>query len=655
LAAQEASGQEIWLQARLGEIRCLLRAQETSEAWELARQCEREVQEAHDEREKLMRTADEYLRRHGALQVVGVPLRLPVVLTRLGVVFWEEGYGENAKAFLEKVVDSVPNGASRARQVLAQILLQEGAAEAAERLARESLVFGKFRAKTVASWPLILHARKAQGKEPFDEELYCAFGDVCEGRVACRAALLVSSELRRLGSSRWREIAAEFSDTNDDPVTAFEFKKITLADEKLTTRDHQATSDRAWQLFQNPLATAKEMVSFGKTMVEHGLLARMPVRRIQEAARLIEKRFNAKARELLTHAMALAAMKARKHSLARDLLAAQIAATERGLPAWSKAHWALARMENMLKKHAEAKKHFLAVAEDEKVKPRFRIQAFLLWVDTVKKGGGEVQVQEVSGKLRNVLTGIDDPRILLDAGRQLALAGEAFASLREMVAAEGELKAIAAFRAETDSVQAMVILNHLARRQYYDLDRIAPMLAFWEKLDQAKIDWLWDRSVAFWEYIALIVAGYLDRGDAQGESLAREMLADTATPPLGVAHIGVQYARWLISESRLGEAWELFDRVIEAAPSNRLASVAYYWQALHAHKRGNSSEASRLALLARQCLSPAPTLHWEWTTDARAALLLKQTSDVPADTRTYTENFLERQKKGLASDLKKIS
>ena len=63
------------------------------------------------------------------------------------------------------------NGAARARQTLARIALGSDDPATTERYARESLQMGRFKAKTVASWRLLVAARGRQDKRPLDADL----------------------------------------------------------------------------------------------------------------------------------------------------------------------------------------------------------------------------------------------------------------------------------------------------------------------------------------------------------------------------------------------------------------------------------------------------------------------------------------------------
>ena len=245
----------------------------------------------------------------------------------------------------------------------------------------------------------------------------------------------------------------------------------------------------------------------------------------------------------------------------------------------------------------------------------------------------------------------------MDVARQLALAGANFKELSKMVAIEAETKALQEYREALDPAEAVSILNLLARRQYYDLSRVSEMLRTWETLDDRKIDWLWSQDSRFWEYVSLIIAGYFDVGQTtEGEALAVRMISEPTVPLSGRPYIAAAYAAWLVSQDRQGEAWPVFAQLIAGNPTHRLTSQAYYWCAVRSHKSGKKADALAHCNMARKCLAPRPGIHWEWSIDAKAALLLQQITSPQQtiDMSQYKEDFLMRQQRSLDNDLGSI-
>jgi hypothetical protein len=286
---------------------------------------------------------------------------------------------------------------------------------------------------------------------------------------------------------------------------------------------------------------------------------------------------------------------------------------------------------------------------------QFRLQAFLYGIGESQKAGDAIDLADTEKRVKQILADITDYRALLDAARQLSLAGSRFRKIFRTVALDAEAKAIKAFIEAVDSGRALVILNHLARRQYYDLTRLAALTDLWESLSDEKIAWLWSRDAKFWEYVALVISAYFDQDATnKAEEMAKTMLADVTVPEEGRVHLRTTYANWLLDQSRDKEAALLYEQVRDETPSHRLAAFAHYWLAIRAAKTNDSSNAKISAEAVRRCLAPKPGYHWEWTLDCKAALLLQQLygSSTPVDMRLYRQEFIKRMNERLTEDLK---
>ncbi len=668
-AAQFKSAREIaktdqieqthWLPAVLGQVRALLKGQHSEEASKIARVAADEAEDREKQFHSVAGFSASQLKNIGTMRVGPRPLRLNAVLTRLATGFWEDGYAAEAKGFLYQAIESSPNGASRARQVLASILLQENQPAEAEQYARESLQMGRFQAKTIASWPILIASRAKQNKPLLDISLYRAFRKTATGSVFERSLFLIIAELRRRSDDAWKDIAAKAFDSNGlaDPVIRFEIGKILIAEARLTS-NHAEAFRLGGQLFSDKFLSRKESVAITKAVVEAGLLTGKLGNRVDQMRHSVEKRFGQATAAEATHGMALAAMMAKSYDLARNLLNAQCLGLEKGCDQWSKGKWALASMESALGNHAAAAKLSLDIADAAKVPPRFRLQALLNWVDSAQKAKTEIDFDHAQKRVEAIVGSIEDYRSLLDAARQLALAGSPFRQITRTIAQSAEARAIAAFQSSTNPTEATGILNHLARRQYYDLSRSSQLAAFWESLSEEKVGWLWSKDSRLWETIGLVGASYLDLGrDSEGEKFLCALLADDTVPESGRIFLLVPYGNWLREEDRIAEAWPLFERAIASSPDHRLAAHANYWFAVREFQRADREKAESYALSVRKCLAPKPGLHWEWTLDGKAALLLRRIygNDSRVDTRLYKPDFLARIGKVLDADIARFN
>lgn len=658
LAEDATYEQDHWLPATTGKIRSLLKAQKQSEAVACARAAVAQAQARQQAFDEQLAMGVGQLRQAGSVRVGARPLRVNTVLTKLATTFWEDGYSDEAKIYLQQAISLTPNGASRARQLLATILLQEGRTPEAEQLARESLLMGRFQAKTIASWPLLIESRAKQGKPLVDPDVYAAFLNTGSGPVADRARLLIAQQLRSRGDEAWKDLANHSLNSagTSDPIIRFESGKLLLSEARLKS-DHAEAFRLGNLLFADPQMSGVESIQIAKAIVEAGLMSGLLRDEIRIIETSIAQRFDRTWADRAVHGMALAAMMTKSFDLARSLLLGLCASVDAGSMPWSKGKWALGRMEKVVNNFDVAAGHFLDIADAVDVQPRFRLQAFLIWLENAKKGTGEIDLDSVKSKVRSLVDAIDKPDVLLDAARQLALAGAEFREICDAVAEQGEAKAVEAFNRAKDSGRALGILNHLARRQFYDLERTAQLVSFWESLPEEKIGWLWSKDARFWEYIALVGSAYLVLGQSsRGETFLREMLNEDTVPVSGRIHLIAALANWLAEERRWSEAWPLYNEACQSYPDHRLTAEANYWRALRAFASGEQTKAVEDALAARRCLAPRPCLHWEWVTDGKTVLLLARIygSRNRVDSRFYREEFLNRLESNLERDLESL-
>ncbi len=153
----------LWLRPLLGYVQASLKSGHVEHAVTMAWHALSVAEQKHAAFEQQVSNANAALRARGVVSVPMLPPRKSVVATRLGYLFYHEGEPEQAQAFFEKAIDFNPRGATRARQGLAHVCLSQGDSAKALRMARESILHGRFRAKTISSWPIFIAATRQRG------------------------------------------------------------------------------------------------------------------------------------------------------------------------------------------------------------------------------------------------------------------------------------------------------------------------------------------------------------------------------------------------------------------------------------------------------------------------------------------------------------
>jgi tetratricopeptide (TPR) repeat protein len=591
----------------------------------------------------------------GEITIGPRPVRPTVALTRLGNAFLAEGYPEAAGVFYREALQIAPNGASRARQGIARIALAQGKPAEGERYARESLQTGRFQAKTVAAWPLLIEARKQQSLPLLDPDLHAAMLVNCKGPLFARTSLIIINTLRGHGDPGWSEMAKAWMKhkTGIDPVIDIEIAKISLAEAKLAEPKPGVIALAGRQLLDSPLLSPSEAVGVAKTVALYSLRNGGAAGVIDEVLTKITGKFDAATTAKAVHAMALGAMMAKKHGIARSLLSNQISNLEKGSVQWGKGVWALARMESLLGNHADSGTLYLTVAGHAGTPVRFRVQGLLEWVDQTQRSGAAPDLEAVRRKLDPVLALAGDFRLLLDAGRQLTLAGDLFKEIAGVVIQKGVELSTAAFLNADEPRDALEILIVLARRQFYDFGQFRQLVALWERISPSKREWLWNPDARYWEYLSLVYRSYQSNDDdVSADRVAHTMLDDLGVPPLGIAYLATVYGESLVRRGRFADGMKQLGRAIETLPTHEATSTGYYWAALDARKKKDSAQMVIQASALRRCFGGKPGLDRQWALDARAVLLLAEAgvSRTSAEPARYTEDFMLTQTAAILAD-----
>jgi hypothetical protein len=372
------------------------------------------------------------------------------------------------------------------------------------------------------------------------------------------------------------------------------------------------------------------LISHAKTYVRHSLLADEEPN-LSQLNRIATRRFpNDPALHFaIRHTAALGAMMAVKHDLARTWLSTLIGDTAAtgNLEAWGKATWALARMEALLENDAQAAFCYLDLAANEQTPSRFRIQAMLRGLRHLgKTGDHSTDIGQLTENIRFILNGTDDFRILLDAARQLALAGSNFSQLKNEAADRGTALADKAIAAAKIPQEQLTHLEYLARKLYWDLGRTRQLTQRWEALtEKQKADYHATGGSTWYEYLSLVFLSLTEADrSAEAIALASSVLDhDTATPE-GYVILGSTYAEYLLHNGQKDKAFEYFTWIVKEIPNHRISLVAHYWKLLQSYKRGREDLVIVAAAKARLCLAGQPSLLKEYQIDAKIELLLNE-------------------------------
>jgi tetratricopeptide (TPR) repeat protein len=653
----EGEDVRLWLRPAIGEISSLLKAVRVEEAVQRAGEIWQQAQEYYQRVEAEHATTTAQLQQAGRIRVKARPVRPSVFATKMGNAFFEEGYLDAARQLYLQAVLITPNGASRARQGLARIAMADDDPAIAERYARESLLVGKFQNKTIPSWELLVVARKKQEKPLLDEELYQSFLITTKTGVKARGLLTIVKCLRGYGDPRWQEIARSWmeSESDEDEVIAVEMAKLLIAEEKILSADPRLVAASAHRILRSELVSPQEMIAAAKAVVS-GILRGGGTPQIDALAAKVERRFGPEKTFEARHAMALGAMLGGNHDLARQILATNFTVATAGSDSWGRTLWAWARMEKVLKRFDAAAALYLDVARHPATPARFRIQALLTALRIVTEHEGATNPDALIVEVAKVVSTIDDYATLLDAGRQLSLAGNKLASLKKIVATRGYDAAYLAFAEAAEPTSAMAILNFVARRQFYDLGAQSELIRFWNEFPYEKREALWSKSTDYWEYQSLLFRAYIAEGRiAEAEALVSEAIDDGSAPPNGLLHIGTAVANWHMTTGKIVDAMVHFDWLTKEQPTHRLAAFGHYWLGLLAYHRKAIPMAQNRFEALRRCFSVTPTLYWEWELDSRAAIMLNRMGTAIIDVTQFTEEYLARQERLLDSDLHCLS
>lgn len=661
--AVQATDTELALLAGTGIVRSLLRSLRTDEAKTAAAALLTELAAAEAAFTEIENLTPEQLAAKGQITVPARPPRRTVGLTKIANAFLQSGLTEEAREFLLKAIELSPNGASRARQALAKLALASDQPELAERYAREALLMGRFQAKTIAAWQLYLDARARQSKAPILEpDVLAAFRQHANGRIAAASGLSIVRVLRAHGDPAWKELAAEFASRKADAVITTEIEKLIHADSKLFATDEpRKIAARALRLIRSEDVSVQETIAHAKEFVRFSFLAGAEPS-LDNVVRIAAKKFPASAILSIRHAACLGAMMASRHDIARSWLLALIneAAHIQQPAAWGRANWALARMESLLENNAEAAFYYMEVAANPATPPRFKIQAMLRGLKFLgKSGDNSTDIGKLSENIRSILRETEDFRILLDAARQLSLAGPNFAIIKNEAAEHGIRLAEKTIADAVTPQEQLGIIEYLARKLYWDLGRKIELLEIWDKItDKQKADFLVTGGALWYEYLSIVFLSLTEAERVpEANALASGIIDSTYATAEGYVILGSTYGDWLLNNGEKARAFEYFNWIIKEAPSHRKAAAAHYWIALDRHTSGRVADGHLHALAARACFAGKPVLLYEWQIDAKALWLIRNLQQDDATISTngiHSMSFLKVMLDAIKRDIQSL-
>jgi len=626
----------VWFNAALGQVLAQLRNVDVETAVTTGKAAVTTAEQKVQQYGGQVAAAPQLLGQTGVLRMDRAPIRASVVAFRIGQQFWNEGEAEQAAWFFTKATEIEPQGACRARIALARIALVNEDFQGAYDQARQALVLGQFHAKTLSAWPVLIAASRKLGNSGVEQALVNSLAQATP-TVRGRARLSIAATLRSYGDPAWTSFATVQTGEDRNHILQAEFGKLKTA--------RTSALAPAEALLATPNLSPLEWLGAAKAAVVRRL-ARGANPALGPALAAGVTLYGEPARKRLQHGLALACARGKRPDLAISILQG---ASE------PKSVWLQAKLLRDSGSVTAAAALFNSLSTRGDVPPRFQLLASMEWMRCVIQTGDENAITNAAPQLIAAAKQIQDYELLLDLARQMTLAPSPVADHAEEVFDKGQRQALLLFASAEEPACALEILFKLARRQN-DFGKYADIAQIWEQLPQARRDWLWSRDGLFWQYLGLVAAAYRASDQLpKADTLVEQYLNDGATPPGGLAEIGVPHALSLVGRNDLASAFEWFEWLVWQAPTSAVCAYAYYWLALRAEKAGDVAQVqSRVQALAL-ALGSSPGMMWKQALDAKGRLLGGSTVAQIAAQSTYTEDYLQQQLGELQEDRGRLS
>ena len=644
----------LWLRPMFGQIGALLKNGQVQAAVDQAANAVQTALAYEQQYQAIVAQADAMLKAGQQVTIPAQPPQSGLVAVRLAKLFFSEGEVTTAKTFYEQALQL--NGAgTQARIGLAEIALREGNATETVTQAKGALTLGQFGAKTLPAWTLLAASASKAGIDVLDPSLINGLKSVSP-TVRARAMLLLVRGLRNQGDGRWQNVAdawLEGEGQTQQPVAA-ELRKLKLATARLS---HAAASDQlqaAQALLNVPGLGPTEWLAAAKQVVNASLILKSAPDidgLINQGASLYGQNRVAP----LTHGLALACRGASRLDLATNLLQRNVSAQQPGTAEMGRSLWTLAKLQTQQGQDSEAAASYLAYSQTATMPARFRLYALLEWTRAVSRAGQPELMVQAKPQLEAALPQITDYELVLDLARQI-LGSPLEKSFALEIFTRGQKLALSAFDTSSHPSPAATILFKLARRAN-DFARYDVITASWTRMSDQQRQWLWSERGDFWNYVELVFRAYRDSGmPSQAEAFIDPFLNDPATPPHGYAILGVSYAAMKRSQGDQASMFNVYDRMIQVAPTHEWTSAAYYWFGLRAWKRGNVVQTKAFGDRMLLALGGDWTMKWKQEMAANAWCLRSglNITQVPADAKLSVDK-LQAQLQVVQGDLARLT
>ncbi|MGI8964632.1 MAG: tetratricopeptide repeat protein, partial [Limisphaerales bacterium] len=621
---------QAWLRPLVGQVRSLLKNVQVEEAQARAVTAMETALAHQQEYKTLLAQAQTTVATGGQAVIPARPPSPAEVANRLGKFFFAEGEPAAAKTLFQQALQLSPNS-TQARLGLAEIALREGDGATVATLARQVIVLGLYRAKTLAAWNILLAAGRKTGTNVIDTVLLNGLAQATPS-VRARAVLVLVRGLRNQNDARWQQVATNWlqESTGSNPTITAELRKLKSANTRLTNDTPANRIQAAQSLLSTANLSPNEWLSAAKEVVQSTLLQNQSPE-ISDLIAQAVNRFGPTKRATATHGLALACKKANRPDLATQLFEQNIA-TASG-DDLGRSLSALGKLQSEQGNHVEAAASFWSYSQNAAFPARMRLYALLQWTREVVSANQPELVVQARPQIEAALPQITDYELVLDLSRQIRYS-KLPRDFALQIFQRGQQLALQAFDATAHPSPAATILFKLCRRAN-DHAQYDAMIATWTRINDAKRQWLWSESNEYWQWLEHIFRAYRDNHRApEAEQFIAPFLNDSATPAHGYATLGVSFAAMKRNQNDFTGMFSVYEKMAQVAPAHEWTSAAYYWFALRAWKQGNTNQSKTFADKMLLALGKDWKMYWKENMVA-CALCLKaglDVSQIPAQT-----------------------
>ena len=644
-----------WFRPVMGEIVSLLKDVQVDAAAGIARTAVANAKSREDVRRAHVVQSQQQLASVGVAKLKLFYMRPSVVATKLGSLFLREGEISLAKEMFNNALDANPSGGCRARLGLAEIALRERDPATASSLAKSALVVGKYQAKTISAWKLLISANIHLGSPPLDFTLLPSLQQA-RPNVRARSMLAIITTLRGLNDPNWRDLANGWlsKESAQCASTTAALRQMFVADAKRSAgNDKQILSDTASALLST------ESISLSEWLVGTKQLLRTTdpkslVSALYEALYQGINKFGSGSEAKITYNLARSASHAHQHNEAKHLLGRAVQLDHTRV-FWRKAATYLASLESKDENYAAAANWHLMCAQDESTPMRIRFNSHIRWAKCLIKAGNLDAILAAKTQLLNLVNASQDYETMLDLAHAVIDAPRELNHLAKTMLSQGQSLALQGLEQARSPASASTILMKLARR-YADFGMHSETIATWTALSSDKKAWLWSANADYWDYVGLVFRAYRDGGDtASAMSFITPFLNDSATPLENNAMLYSLYGIELMNEGNVNSGTEALKKGISLQPTCKYCAYGYYWLALSAHAKGTSSERSTYANRVLTTLGNHPSMQWQSDLALSAKCILANLdTDVVAASENIPKSTLSKLLSRIQTDLRRL-